>query len=93
MITVVRFIGGPFDGLMQGWHTEGDLPESLRMSNDLAQMRGGMKREVTMPESSGCLVEGEEAADVVIYRRRDIGIYYFDAIPDDFGADPVVGSA
>lgn len=89
MITKVRFIGGPFDGLAQGWNVTRALPDTLRMSLELAIARGGMRLEVASPSASGALLDQELATDEVIYRERDEGVYYYDPIADDFEVIPL----
>lgn len=92
MITKVRFIGGPFDGLSQGWNVTRRLPDVLRMSLELATTRGGMRMEITSPSACGALLDGELATDEVRYRERDEGVYYFEPLADDFEVIPI-GSA
>lgn len=84
MIVPVRFIGGPFDGLAQGWKVENELPDKIRMSIELATSRGGMRLEVTDPSGSGALLPHEQATDESLYRARGVGLYYHDPIADDF---------
>ncbi len=92
MILPVRFIGGPFDGLAQGWRVENPLPDTLRMSIELATSRGGMRLEVADPSASGALLPQEKATDEALYRERATGIYYHDPIAEDFEVIPI-GSA
>jgi len=89
MIVPVRFIGGPFDGLIQGWRIENPLPDTLRMSPELATARGGMRLEVTDPSGSGALLPQEQANDEAVYRERQPGVYYHDPIADDFEVIPI----
>lgn len=84
MIVNVRFIGGPFDGLDQGWSVQRKLPQKLRMSHELGQSRGGIRMSVTSPSASGALLASEKAPDETLYRQRQVGIYYHDPIAEDF---------
>lgn len=90
MIVPVCFIGGPFDGLAQGWRIENPLPDKLRMSIELATSRGGIRMDVTSPSGSGALLPKEKAPDEVVYSRRDQeGTYYYAPLADDFKVIPV----
>ena len=84
MIVKVRFIGGPFDGLTQGWNVKRKLPDMLRMSLELANTRGGMRLEVTSPSACGALLSHERAKDEIRYFAKEEGVYYFEPMAQDF---------
>lgn len=86
IVVDVRFMGGPLDGLIQGWSVEDELPERIRISPELAYSRGGMKMEVTTPGACGVLEEGELAIDTVSYLQREPGRYWFE--PKRFDGEP-----
>lgn len=93
IIVDVRFLGGPFDGLIQGWNVDDELPERLLISPELAYTRGGMKMEVTTPSACGVLQDGELATDTVAYIQRKPGRYYFEPIQPDFDpAEPLAAA-
>lgn len=84
MVVSVRFLGGPMDGLAQGWNIEDALPERIRISSELAHSRGGIRMEITTPSASGVLNTGELATDAVSYIQRQPGSYYYEPVQIDF---------
>lgn len=76
MIKNVRFLGGPYDGLAQGWNVDDGLPDEVRISPKLGYTRGGVKMEITSPSACGVLRDGEVAKDEVVYVQREPGVYY-----------------
>lgn len=84
MVVSVRFLGGPMDGLAQGWSIEDQLPERIRISSELAHSRGGIRMEITTPSASGVLNTGELAIDEVSYIQRKPGSYFYEPIEIDF---------
>lgn len=77
MMANVRFVGGAFDGLTQGWNTDEELPEELLMSSKLAHIRGGIHKEITTPFSCGVLRIGETASDECLYYQAEPGTYHY----------------